>query len=105
MKSVRRPVVALSTMLLLVVIQAVLDPTGLLALVGWSGAQPQLVDGIWPLAPYVVFVPVLFGVVWWAAVRAGDRYWTLVPGIVLAVLLAQAAATLVMTGNLAVAAW
>ena len=41
MKSVRRPVVALSTMLVLVVIQAIADPTGLLALVGWSGALPQ----------------------------------------------------------------
>ena len=105
MKAVRRPVVALSAMLLLVVIQAVLDPTGLLALVGWSGAQPHLTAGIWPLAPYLVFVPVLLGVVWWAAVRAGDRYWTLVPGVILAILLAQAAATFVMTADLAVAAW
>ncbi len=42
MKSVRRPAVALLTTVVLVVIQAVADPTGLLALVGWSGALPQL---------------------------------------------------------------
>ncbi len=92
-------------MLVLVVIQAIADPTGLLALVGWSGALPQLSAGVWPFAPYVVFVPVLLVVVWWVALRAGDRFWTLVPGFVLAVLLAQAAACLVMTWNLGVAAW
>ena len=42
MKSVRRPAVALSTTIALVVIQAIADPTGLLALVGWSGAQPRI---------------------------------------------------------------
>jgi endoglycosylceramidase len=105
MKLVRRPVVALSATLVLLAIQALVDPTGLLALVGFSGAQPQLAAGIWPLAPYVVFVPVLLAVVWWVAVRAGDRFWTLVAGVVLAVLLAQAAATFVMTWNLAVAGW
>ena len=50
-------------------------------------------------------LPVLFGVVWWVTVRAGDRFWTLVAGVVLAVLLAQAAACLVMTWDLGVAAW
>ena len=89
MKSFRRPAVALGTMLVLVIIQAVADPTGLLALVGWSGAQPQLSAGVWPFAPYLVFLPVLL----------------VVPGFVLAVMLAQAAACLVMTGNLGVAAW
>jgi hypothetical protein len=105
MKSARRPLVALVTMLVLVVIQAVADPTGVLALVGWSGAIPQVSAGPWPFAAYVVYVPVLLGVLWWATLRAGDRYWTLVPGVVLSVLLAQAAATLVMSWNLAVAAW
>ncbi len=105
MKSVRRPAVAVSTMLVLVVVQAVADPTGLLALVGWSGAQPRFDAGAWPFAPYVVFVPVLLGVVWWAAVRAGARFWTLTAGVVLAVLLAQAAACFFMTWNLAVAGW
>ena len=62
MKSVRRPAVAVSTMLVLVIIQAVADPTGLLALVGWSGAQPQLASGLWPFAPYLAFLPVLLGV-------------------------------------------
>ena len=77
MKSVRRPVVAVSTMLVLVALQAVADPTGLLALVGWSGALPRFDAGAWPFAPYLVFVPVLLAVTWWAAARAGDRFWTL----------------------------
>ncbi|CAM5519821.1 glycoside hydrolase family 5 protein [Leifsonia shinshuensis] len=104
MKSVRRPLVAVSAALVLVVLQAVLDPTGLLALVGWSGALPSTA-GVWSYAPYAVFLPVLLGMTWWTALRAGERYWTLVAGIVLAVLLAQAAACLVMTGNPAVSAW
>jgi len=104
MKSVRRPAVALSTTIALVVIQAIADPTGLLALVGWSGAQPRIDAGAWPLAPYAVFVPVLLIVVWWAAIRAGDRFWTLAAGVVLAVMLAQAAACLVMTWDVAAAA-
>ncbi|MFB9308037.1 hypothetical protein BJY17_002493 [Agromyces hippuratus] len=102
---VRRPLVAVASMLVLIVIQAVADPTGLLALVGWSGAIPQASAGVWPFAPYLVFVPVVLGVVWWAAVRAGDRFWTLTAGVVLAVLLAQAAACFVMTWDLAVAGW
>jgi hypothetical protein len=105
MKLVRRPVVALSATLVLVAIQALADPTGALALVGWSGAQPQLAAGVWPFAPYVVFLPVLLAVVWWAAIRAGERFWTLVAGVTLAALLAQAAATFVMTLNIEVAAW
>ncbi len=105
MKSVRRPAVAVSTMLVLVAIQAVADPTGMLALVGWSGAQPQIAAGVWPFAPYAVFLPVLFVVVWWVSVRAGDRFWTLTAGVTLAVLLAQAAACFVMTWNIPVAAW
>ncbi|MFJ6417274.1 cellulase family glycosylhydrolase [Paeniglutamicibacter sp. NPDC091659] len=103
MKSVRRPVVAQSVMLVLVVIQAVVDPTGLLALVGWSGATPSLAAGPWSFAPYVVFVPALLAALWWVAVRAGDRFWTLAAGTVLAVLLAQAATALVMTGDPAIA--
>ena len=105
MKSVRRPAVALSTMIVLVAIQAIADPTGLLALVGWSGAQPRFDVGAWPLAPYAMFVPVVLGVTWWVAARAGDRFWTLVAGVVLAVMLAQAATCLVMTWDVAAAAW
>ncbi|KRA23011.1 hypothetical protein ASD65_00180 [Microbacterium sp. Root61] len=105
MNSVRRPTVALIAMVLLVIIQAVADPTGLLALVGWSGADLRFDLGLWPLAPYVIFVPVLLGMTWWVTLRAGDRYWTLVPGLVLAVLLAQAAACFAMTWNLAVAGY
>ncbi|WP_395242992.1 glycoside hydrolase family 5 protein [Agromyces sp. MMS24-K17] len=103
MNPIRRPIVAVSTTLVLVVVQAILDPTGLLALVGWTGAVPRFDVGPWPFAAYAVFLPVLLAVVWWVAARAGDRYWTLVPGIVLAVLLAQAAACVVMTWDLAVA--
>jgi endoglycosylceramidase len=104
MKSARRPAVALLTTIVLVVLQAVVDPTGLLALVGWSGALPQ-VDALWTWAPYLVYLPVLLAVVWWAAVRAGERFWTLAAGVVLAVMLAQAAACLVMTWDLATAGW
>lgn len=104
MRSFRRPFVALIAMLVLVVVQAIADPTGLLALVGWSGAAPRWGD-LWTLAPSLVFLPVLLGMSWWVAVRAGDRYWTLFVGFVLAVLLAQAAACLVMTWDLAAASW
>lgn len=92
-------------MLILVLIQAIADPTGLLALVGWSGAALRFDLGAWPLAPYLVFAPVLLAVTWWAAIRAGERYWTLTAGLVLAVLLAQATACLFMTWNLASATW
>ncbi|MEU1970664.1 cellulase family glycosylhydrolase [Microbacterium sp. NPDC019599] len=105
MKPFRRAVVALSAMTALVLVQALVDPTGLLALVGWSGAVPSLDAGVWPFAAYAVFLPVLLVVVAWVAVRAGDRYWTLVPGFTLAVLLAQAAACFVMTWDLGIAAW
>lgn len=104
MRSLRRPLVALVAMLLLVVVQAVADPTGLLALVGWSGAMPRWGE-LWTFAPYVIFVPVLLAVTWWVALRAGDRFWTLAVGFVLAILLAQAAACLVMTWDPAIAAW
>jgi hypothetical protein len=104
-RGVRRPLVAVIAMLALIVVQAIADPTGLLALVGWSGAIPQANAGVWPFAPFLVFVPVVLGAVWWVAARAGDRFWTLAVGVVLAVLLAQAAACFVMTWDLAVAAW
>ncbi len=105
MKSVRRPLVAVSAVLVLVVVQAVADPTGLLALVGWSGAGTTVAAGVWPFAPYVVGLPVLLGMVWWVTVRAGERYWTLVTGVVLAVLLAQALTCLAMTWIPGVSAW
>ena len=73
-------------MVILVLIQAIADPTG-------SARPGRLVRsalrfdlGMWPLAPYFVFVPVLLAVTWWATVRAGDRFWTLTAGLVLAVL-------------------
>ncbi|GAA1522822.1 glycoside hydrolase family 5 protein [Agromyces terreus] len=105
MKPARRPSVALAAMLLLVIVQAAIDPSGLLALVGWPGGTLRTDVGIWPFAPYVVFLPVLLAMTWWAARRAGERYWTLVAGLVLAVLLAQAAACLVMTWDPVLSAW
>lgn len=101
----RRPLVAVIAATALVALQAVLDPTGLLALVGWSGAVPEFGRGLWPFAPYVVFLPVFLVMVWWVASRAGHRFWTLTAGNVLAVLLAQFAACFAMTGNLENAAW
>lgn len=104
MRALRRPIVAVAATSLLLVVQAVIDPTGLLALVGWPGGTPRF-DLWWPVARYVVFVPVMLAVVWWAAVRAGDRFWTLTAGVVLAALLAQFAACLAMTGDVALSAW
>ncbi|AMB58227.1 hypothetical protein AWU67_04485 [Microterricola viridarii] len=90
-------------MLTLVLIQAVADPTGLLALVGWSGAIPSFDAGLWSFAPYLVFLPVLLVALWWVSARAGEWFWTLTAGIVLAVLLAQSATAFVMTWDLAAA--
>lgn len=104
MRRFRRPIIAVATASVLVLIQAILDPTGLLALVGWPGGALQWQLG-WPLAPYLVFLPVLLGVVWWAAARAGERFWTMFAGVVLAVLLAQAAACFAMTTDAALSAW
>ncbi|MFD5864790.1 glycoside hydrolase family 5 protein [Agromyces sp. NPDC127015] len=104
MRALRRPIVTVAATSLLLVVQAVIDPTGLLALVGWPGGTPRF-DLWWPVARYVVFVPVMLAVVWWAAVRAGDRFWTLTAGVVLAALLAQFAACLAMTGDVALSAW
>ena len=104
MRSLRRTVVALVSMVVLLAVEAILDPTGLLALAGWSGAAPRWTD-LWTFAPYLVFIPVLLGMTWWVALRAGDRFWTLAVGVVLALLLAQAAMCFVMTWDLAIAAW
>src|SRR6185312_8938818 len=59
----------------------------------------------WPLAPYIVFIPVLLAMTWWTTARAGMRFWTHTAGLVLAVLLAQAAATFAMSWELSVAGW
>ncbi|SFR74638.1 Aryl-phospho-beta-D-glucosidase BglC, GH1 family [Agromyces sp. CF514] len=104
MRTVRRPIVAVAATSALLALQALIDPTGLLALVGWPGGSPQADLG-WPLARYLVFVPVMLAVVWWAAVRAGDRYWTMTAGVVLAALLAQATTVLAMTWDPALAGW
>ncbi|ANJ28089.1 glycoside hydrolase family 5 protein [Agromyces aureus] len=104
MRQVRRPIVAVAATSALLLLQAVIDPTGLLVLVGWPGGTPQVELG-WPLTRYLVFVPVMLAVVWWAAARAGERFWTMTAGTVLAALLAQAATCFAMTGDLALAAW
>ncbi|MGN6219763.1 MAG: cellulase family glycosylhydrolase [Microbacterium sp.] len=104
MRGLHRPIVAVLAASVLVLLQAIADPTGLLALVGWPGGALQA-GLVWPLAPFAVFLPVLLGVVWWAAVRAGERFWTMFAGVVLAVLLAQAAAAFVMVWDAATAAW
>ncbi|MDL9980368.1 glycoside hydrolase family 5 protein [Microbacterium sp. ASV49] len=100
----RRPLVAVGTTAALVVLQALIDPTGLLVLAGWPGGAPQA-QLWWPLARYVVFLPVLFVVVWWCAVRAGARFWTMTAGVTLAILLAQAATAFAMTGDPLFAGW
>lgn len=101
---VARPVIAVSTAAVLILIEAVVDPTGLLVLVGWPGGMPR-VDLWWPIARYVVFVPVMLAVIWWGALRTGGRFWTMSATGVLAVLLAQAATVLAMTGDPLLAGW
>lgn len=103
MNLVRRSTGAFAAMILLVPLQVIADPTGLLTLVGWPGAEIRIDRGLWPLAPYFVFIPVQPAVAWWATLRAGSRFWTHTLGLVLAVLLAQAAACLAMSWDLAVA--
>lgn len=105
MNTVRRPLAALITMVVLVIVQGIADPTGLLALVGWSGASLRYDLGTWPLAPYIVFVPVLLAMTWWVTARAGERFWTHTLGLTLAVLLAQAATAFFMAYDLATAGW
>ena len=98
----RRPLVAVLSMLALVVVQAIADPTGLLALVGWPGGALRFDLGLWPIASTLIFTPVLLAVVWWVAVRVGRRFWLLALGFALAVLVAQAVAVLAMTGDLSI---
>ncbi len=104
MRRIRRPLVAVAATAVLLAIQAAIDPSGLLALVGWPGGVPQAALG-WPLARYLVFAPVMLAVVWWAAVRAGERFWTMTAGVALAALLAQALSCLAMTGDVLLSGW
>lgn len=101
---IRRPLVAVLTAAVLIIVEAIVDPTGLLALVGWPGGMPQ-VDLWWPIARYVVFVPVMLGMLWWGAVRTGGRFWAMTAAGTLSVLLAQAATVLAMTGDPLLAGW
>lgn len=103
-RGIRRPLIAVAALLVLVLAEAALDPTGLLVLVGWPGGEVQIALG-WPIARYAVFAPVLFGAVWWAARCVGDRFWPMVLAIVWAVTLAQAVTLLAMTGDVSLAAW
>ncbi|MFE6736308.1 cellulase family glycosylhydrolase [Microbacterium sp. NPDC057650] len=101
---IRRPLVAVLTAAVLIALQAIADPTGLLALVGWPGGTPR-VDLWWPIARYVVFVPVMLGMLWWGAVRTGGRFWTMTAVGTLSVLIAQAATVLAMTLDPLLAGW
>lgn len=105
MQSKKRPLTAVMTLFCLIVAQAAAVPTGRLALVPWSGALPSSAAGLWPFASYQVFLPVAFGVAWWVALKAGDRFWRLTLGATMAVLLAQAATALVMVWNLTAAGY
>lgn len=104
MFQLRRPIVAVATMLVIVVIQLLADPIGVLALVGWPGGVPQA-QLWWPIARYVVFVPVLLAAVWWAARVLGDRFWLMTLATVWAVLLAQFATLWAMTWDGWLSAW
>ncbi|MFE6997280.1 cellulase family glycosylhydrolase [Microbacterium sp. NPDC057659] len=101
---IRRPLAAALTAAVLIALEAITDPTGLLALVGWPGGTPR-VDLWWPIARYVVFVPVMLGMLWWGAVRTGGRFWTMTAVATLSVLIAQAATVLAMTGDPLLAGW
>ncbi len=103
-RHLRRPLIATITMTVIVLAQLLIDPTGLLALVGWPGGMPQ-VQLWWPIARYVVFVPVLLGAIWFAAQRVGDRFWVMTLAGVWAVILAQFLTLFAMTWDLPLAAW
>lgn len=104
MLTARRPIIAVVTMTALVIAQLIIDPIGQLALVGWPGGVPQ-VDLWWPIARYVVFVPVLLGTTWLAARRVGDRFWVMTLAVVWSVTLAQFATLFAMTWDIALASW
>ncbi|MDR2998395.1 MAG: cellulase family glycosylhydrolase [Microbacterium sp.] len=101
---IRRPLVAVLTAAVLIVLQAVVDPTGLLALVGWPGGTPRI-DLWWPIARYIVFVPVMLGMLWWGALRTAGRFWTMTAAGTLSVLIAQAVTVLAMTLDPLLAGW
>ncbi len=103
-RSIRRPLIAVLVMLVLVIAQLIADPTGLLALVGWPGGMPQA-QLWWPIARYVVFVPVLLAAIWFAAARVGDRFWVMWLAGIWAVTLAQFATLFAMTLDLPLSAW
>lgn len=105
MQSKKRALTAVLALLVLIIIQAAADPTGLLALVPWSGALPSVSAGLWSFAPYLIFLPVVGGLTWWTASRAGNHFWTLAIGVTMAVLLAQAATALVMVWDLTAAGY
>jgi hypothetical protein len=77
----RRRLAAVVAALVLVEVEAHLDPTSLLALSGLSGAVPETWVGLWPFAPYAVFLQVFLVVIWRVTPCAGERLQTLVVGV------------------------
>lgn len=99
---------ATATLALLVIVTAAADPSGLLGLVGWTGASLWPVSGVWQIAPFIVYLPVALGFTWWSVrTLAGSRwlFGATFGGVLLAILLAKFAMSLVAAGNLAAAAW
>ncbi|MFG1785664.1 cellulase family glycosylhydrolase [Rhodococcus oryzae] len=93
---------------LLVIVQAAADPSGLLSLLGWTGADLWPIRAPWQIAPFVVYLPVLLGVTWWAVRSIAWSRWLFAAttgSVVLAVLLAKFAMSLVAAGDLGTAAW
>lgn len=99
---------ATAVLALLVIIQAAADPSGLLSLLGWTGAHLWPINAPWQIAPFVVYLPVLLGVTWWSVRSIAASRWLFAAttsSVMLAVLLAKFAMSLVATGNLGAAAW
>lgn len=92
----------------LVIAQAAADPSGLLSLLGWTGAHLWPIRAPWQVAPFVVYLPVLLGLTWWTVRTIAGTRWLFAAtasGVVLAVLLAKLAMSLVAAGDLTAAAW
>ncbi|MGF7120240.1 glycoside hydrolase family 5 protein [Rhodococcus sp. BE178] len=96
------------TLGLLVVVQAAADPSGLLSLVGWTGADLWPIRAPWQIAPFVVYLPVLLGVTWWAVRSTAGSRWLFTAAassVVLAVMLAKFAMSSVAVHDIGTAAW
>ncbi|SEM41820.1 glycoside hydrolase family 5 protein [Nonomuraea pusilla] len=89
---------------LIVAAGAVADPSGLLALLGWSGTRWWPVEAAWQVAPLLVYTPLLLAGTWWvvcsfAAVPGLPARWSFClvwGGVALAALAAKFAMSLVV---------